>query len=65
MFAGCVGNDENSEILEQIANESGLQTLFQYSDKASTATCAVLLTNQDRFVYTSFIYGLDSTIGMH
>jgi sugar/nucleoside kinase (ribokinase family) len=46
---GCVGEDKHAEIIKDKASEIGLRTLFQVTDKASSATCAVLLTGKQRF----------------
>jgi len=48
MFMGCVGQDKHAEIIKDKASEIGLNTLFQVTDKASSATCAVLLTGKQR-----------------
>jgi len=48
LFMGCVGQDKYADILKNKAKEVGLKTLFQTTDKASTATCAVLITNKNR-----------------
>jgi adenosine kinase len=48
VFMGSVGSDRYAEIIVQKANEIGLKTLFQTTDKESTATCAVLLTDSNR-----------------
>ena len=45
---GCVGQDKHAEIIKDKAKEIGLKTLFQLSDKAKSATCAVLLTGTCR-----------------
>ena len=45
---GCVGDDKYAEMIKDKARESGLRTLFQVTDKAPTATCAVLLTENNR-----------------
>lgn len=47
-FMGCVGNDEYADIIMTKAEEVGLLTLLQTTDEASTATCATLLTDQNR-----------------
>ena len=48
LFMGCVGEDKHAEIIKDKASEIGLRTLFQVTDKASSATCAVLLTGKQR-----------------
>jgi adenosine kinase len=45
---GCVGQDEYADFIKEKAKESGMKTLFQVTDKAPTATCAVLLTDNNR-----------------
>jgi len=48
VFMGCVGQDEYAEIIASKAEEAGLKTLFQTTCEATTATCATLLTDQNR-----------------
>lgn len=48
LFMGCVGQDKHAEIIKDKASDVGLKVLFQESDKAPTATCAVLLTGKNR-----------------
>ena len=48
VFMGSVGNDKYAKIIVEKADEIGLKTLFQVKHNASTATCAVLLTDQNR-----------------
>jgi adenosine kinase len=45
---GCVGEDKYAEMIKEQARETGLKTVFQVTDKAPTATCAVLLTENNR-----------------
>lgn len=45
---GSVGCDSAAEIIVQKANEIGLKTLMQVTDKEPTARCAVLLTGSNR-----------------
>ncbi len=48
VFMGCVGEDEYADIIVNKAEEAGLRTLFQTTCEATTATCATLLTDQNR-----------------
>ena len=48
VFMGCVGQDECAEIIRDEASKDGLVTLFQTTDRAHTAKCAVLLTDKNR-----------------
>lgn len=48
IFMGCVGKDEYASIVKSKAKESGLKTIFQTTNQASTATCATLLTDKNR-----------------
>ena len=48
VFMGSVGNDKYAKIIVEKADEIGLKTIFQVKNNASTATCAVLLTDQNR-----------------
>lgn len=43
-FMGCVGQDKNSQILEEKARDDGVNVQYQYNDKELTGTCAVLIT---------------------
>lgn len=45
-FMGCIGRDKFGGILEQKAREAGVNVRYQYSEKESTGTCAVLLTQR-------------------
>lgn len=47
-FMGCIGNDENARLMQQNANEVGLNTAYQVDSEASTGTCAVLITGNER-----------------
>lgn len=47
-FMGCVGKDNNADIMRQKAKEVGLNTVYQVDDKNSTGTCAVLIVKSDR-----------------
>ncbi|KAH3862597.1 hypothetical protein DPMN_025566 [Dreissena polymorpha] len=47
-FFGCVSSDEYGDILGEKAREMGVNVQFQYTDKDSTGTCAVILTGNDR-----------------
>jgi len=47
-FMGCVGRDNNADIMREKAKEVGLNAIYQVDEKASTGTCAVLVTHSDR-----------------
>lgn len=47
-FMGCIGKDENAEIMKEKANEVGLNVVYQINDTVKTGTCAVLVTGKDR-----------------
>jgi len=45
-FMGCIGKgDRFGKILEDKARADGIQVRYQYTDKETTGTCAVLITN--------------------
>jgi sugar/nucleoside kinase (ribokinase family) len=45
---GCVGRDDYARIIEKEAKDIGVRTVFQTTNKAETATCHVLLTDNNR-----------------
>ncbi|XP_046567416.1 adenosine kinase-like isoform X2 [Haliotis rubra] len=47
-FFGCVSKDKYGDILQQKAQEAGVNVRFQYTDKEPTGTCAVVCTGKDR-----------------
>jgi len=47
-FVGCIGKDQNADIMKQKANEVGLNAVYQVNDSAKTGTCAVLITGNER-----------------
>ena len=47
-FMGCIGRDANAEIMKNKAKEVGLNVAYQVNDSASTGTCAVLVTGNER-----------------
>jgi len=47
-FMGCVGKDKYADIMKEKANEVGLKTVYQLTEKAPTGTCAVLITGKER-----------------
>jgi len=47
-FMGCVGKDKYADIMKEKANDVGLKTIYQETDKAPTGTCAVLITGNER-----------------
>nr|XP_034191808.1 adenosine kinase 2-like isoform X4 [Osmia lignaria] len=47
-YMGCVGVDKYSKILEEKARADGLNVRYQYTNKESTGTCAVLITGSER-----------------
>ncbi|GAB0099512.1 Adenosine kinase [Sergentomyia squamirostris] len=48
VFFGCVGEDKYAKILEERAHAAGLNVQFQYTKKAPTGTCGVLITGHHR-----------------
>jgi len=45
-FMGCIGKDDRfGKILEEKARADGIQVRYQYTEKESTGTCAVALTD--------------------
>lgn len=68
-FMGCVGRDQFGDILEQKARESGVNVKYQYSDKESTGTCAVLLTERGKYrslcanLAAAQVYSVDHLLG--
>ncbi|XP_051154739.1 uncharacterized protein LOC127277561 [Leptopilina boulardi] len=48
IYMGCVGKDKYSKILQERAQEDGLNVRYQYTDKEQTGTCAVLITGKER-----------------
>ncbi|XP_043262408.1 adenosine kinase 2 [Colletes gigas] len=47
-YMGCVGKDKYSKILENKAQEAGLNVRYQYTNKEPTGTCAVVITGNER-----------------
>ncbi|CAC5409659.1 E2.7.1.20 [Mytilus coruscus] len=47
-FFGCIKKDEFGNILEKKSKEIGVNVKFQYTDKESTGTCAVIVTGKNR-----------------
>ena len=45
-----MGEDQHALIIKDKACEIGLRTLFQVTNKACSATCAVLLTGKQRLI---------------
>ena len=60
-YFGCVGTDENFNILKKVASEAGVKVLYQNVDKP-TGKCAVLITGQDRSLVTKLDAANDFTI---
>ena len=50
-FFGCIKDDQFGQILEKKAKEIGVNVKFQYTDKESTGTCAVIVTGNNRLGY--------------
>lgn len=45
-FMGCIGKDDRfGKILEDKARNDGIQVRYQYTDKETTGTCAVLISD--------------------
>ena len=47
-FFGCIKKDKFGDILEKKAKEIGVNVKFQFTDKETTGTCAVICTGKDR-----------------
>ncbi len=52
---GCIGKDQNAEIMINKAKDVGLNTAYQVDEATPTGTCAVLITGKDRLVPRSKI----------
>merc|ERR1712130_674040 len=50
-YMGCVGKDDSSRILAEMAQECGVKVCYQQSDKP-TGRCAVLITGTERSLVT-------------
>jgi len=50
-YMGCVGEDSSRKILEEKAQEAGVNVRYQVSEKP-TGRCAVLITDQNRSLVT-------------
>jgi adenosine kinase len=48
LFMGCIGKDEFGIMIKEKMNKIGLQLALEEISKAPTASCAVLLTNNNR-----------------
>lgn len=48
VFFGCVGEDENAEILENRARSDGVNCMYEKRKDLTTGTCAVLITGKHR-----------------
>ena len=51
-YFGCVGKDENFNILKKVATEAGVKVLYQISNEYPTGRCAVLITGHNRSLVT-------------
>ncbi len=49
---GCVGQDENGRLLEEVAREAGVNVFYQMDPKYPTGKCAVLITGISRSLVT-------------
>jgi adenosine kinase len=47
-FMGCVGEDQNAQIMRQKCAEVGLNAVYQVDASKATGTCAVLITGKER-----------------
>ncbi|KAI8911071.1 Ribokinase-like protein [Gorgonomyces haynaldii] len=55
VYLGCVGKDENAEILRQAAKKDGLNTLYLEDPELPTGKCAVLITGTHRSMVTDLL----------
>ncbi|KAI0232296.1 Adenosine kinase 1, partial [Lamellibrachia satsuma] len=47
-FLGCVGNDENAQLLQRAAERDGVYVHYCVDDKEPTGTCGAIITGEDR-----------------
>ena len=47
-YIGCVGQDAYAEKMREAARKNGVRAQYMETSEASTGTCAVLITGQDR-----------------
>ena len=50
---GCVGKDDNAEIILKKSNEVGLNCVFQIDENLPTGNCLVLVTGNERSLITN------------
>ena len=51
-FFGCVGADDNARILEEKANDVGVQVRYQVDPVEKTGVCGAVITGEDRMLVT-------------
>lgn len=47
-FFGCIGNDDEGKVLERELEATGIHGNFHKDDETPTASCAVIVINQER-----------------
>eukprot|EP00697_Spironema_sp_BW2_P000990 gnl/Spiro4/11359_TR5997_c0_g1_i1.p1 gnl/Spiro4/11359_TR5997_c0_g1~~gnl/Spiro4/11359_TR5997_c0_g1_i1.p1 ORF type:complete len:380 (-),score=76.17 gnl/Spiro4/11359_TR5997_c0_g1_i1:144-1163(-) len=47
-YIGCVGDDQNGQLLEAVATSDQVNVMYQRTDKAGTGKCACLITGAHR-----------------
>lgn len=63
-YTGCVGNDQQGELLEQLCSKEGIAVDFIKSDRNSTGRCAVCINGNDRTMITELGASNDFKIDM-
>ena len=48
MYFGCVGNDEFSKRMREVAEEEGLVVDYLINKETPTGTCAAIITDNNR-----------------
>ena len=54
-FTGCISKDKFGEILEEKTQGDGVKTLYMYHDTQPTGTCAVVITDKDRYEAQEYV----------
>lgn len=49
VYSGCIGNDENGKTLRTVTEAAGVETQYQVDESTVTGTCAVLITDKERY----------------
>ena len=52
VYFGCVGKDNNAEILQKANKEAGLQVKYRYDEERPTGRCGVVITGKNRSLCT-------------